>query len=132
VLLIETYIDISPGKGFGLFSKYIISLGTVFWRRDEAFDKVYLQSQVESFKQVASDYIKIHGFQEVNLNWYLCGDNARFTNHSNDSNSKHHFNSEGLLEYCTASQNIEAGQEILCDYSEICLTCKSGVIFHKL
>lgn len=129
MLTIDTYIDKSPGKGMGLFSRCKILKGTIYWRRSESFDNVFTLKELDQFPKIAKDFITKHGFQEKNGNWYLCNDHARFSNHSDNSNTLHEFDSNGLLQCSIASKDIEAGEEILCNYCEICLTCKEGVSF---
>jgi SET domain-containing protein len=131
MLLVETYISISSGKGIGLFAKDKIPKGTKYWVRNETFDKVISQTQLNTFNKLASNYIKTYGFQEINFNWYLCGDNARFSNHSIVPNSQNHFDVNGFLQYHSASDEIKPGEEIFCDYREICLTCSNGIEFNE-
>ena len=129
MLIVETYIDVSPGKGIGLFAKEYIAKGSVYWVRDENFDKIFLQNQLEQYPKLASDFIKIHGFLEQTGDWYLCGDNARFSNHSRLPNTENHFDYLGRIQYSIATENISPGNEIFCDYTKTCLTCKDGVSF---
>ncbi len=132
MLLVETYINISPGIGIGLFAKVKIAKETKYWIRNELFDKVISQVQLQSLEKIASDYFMKYGFFEKSGNWYLCGDHARFSNHSKSPNTRNHFNENGLLQYCTTSKIINANEEILIDYTEICLTCRDGVNFSDI
>ena len=129
MLVIESYMDISPGMGIGLFAKANILKGTKYWIRNEVFDKLISKKQYESLDKLAADFTEIHGFLEVTQNWYLCCDNASFTNHSNFPNTKYYFDRDGLVKYGVASKNIISGEEIFCDYTKICLTCKNGLNF---
>ena len=129
MLLVETYLDISPGKGIGLFAKINIKKGTKYWVRNEVFDKVFSLAELETFNQLTTEYIKFYGFQEKTFCWYLCGDNGRFTNHSSTPNTKNHFDKAGILQYSTVTKNVGIGEEILCDYQDICMTCKNELLF---
>lgn len=129
MLLVETFLNTSPGKGVGLFAKFDIPKNTKYWVRNERFDKVISVTELKDYPLIASDYITKYGFLEKSNNWYLCGDNARFSNHSSSPNTLHLFNQEGLLQYCIALCDIHTGDEITCNYVEICLTCKNGVDF---
>lgn len=131
MLLVETYLDISPGRGIGLFAKFDLNIGTKYWIRNEAFDKVFSISELEALEEIASEYFRKYGFLEVSGNWYLCGDNARFSNHSPVSNTENHFDKNGVIQYSTVSKAIKAGQEIFIDYTQICETCKNGVTFSE-
>ena len=129
MLIVETYLNVSPGKGIGLFAKCDLIKGQKYWIRNEVFDKIIPASLLESFDKVAYNYVVEHGFLEKSGNWYLCCDNASFTNHSSNPNSENHFDSQGLILFITASSYIYAGEEILCDYTDTCLTCQEGVNF---
>jgi len=129
MLLVETYIDISPGKGIGLFARTFLANGTKYWARNETFDKILSPAELDRLAPIARAYFKKYGFLEISGNWYLCGDHARFSNHSTNSNTHNFFDSNGLLEYCTISRDIDIGEEIFIDYTEICVTCKDGVSF---
>jgi SET domain-containing protein len=132
VLIVETYLNIVPGKGIGLFANEEIPAGATYWVRNEEFDRIYNPNDFNCLKKIAANYIAHYGFLEVSGNWYLCSDNARFSNHSENSNSKSIFDNNGIVLYCVATINIGIGQEILCDYKEICLTCKNGVTFNQI
>lgn len=132
MLIVETYIDFSEGKGIGLFSNVKIEKGSIYWVRNEIFDKIISQANLDSLNPLASDYIKTFGVLETFENWYLCCDNARFTNHSKNPNTLNHFDKNGLMQYCTVLKNIEVGEEILCDYTKTCLTCINGVNFKEV
>lgn len=129
MLLVETYIAHSPGKGIGLFAKASIPKGTIYWVRNEVFDKVISEDQIKVFNDLAADYIVMHGFKEVTGNWYLCGDNARFSNHSREPNSLNRFGEDGLIAHSYAARDIAENEEILCDYTNTCQTCINGVPF---
>ncbi len=132
MLLVETFINCTAGKGVGLFAKKPIAKGTVYWIRNESFDRVFTLEHKNSLEPIAAEYLEKYGFMEANGNWYLCNDNARFSNHSNKPNSYNHFDDHGIVKYCTTSKDILEGEEILCDYTEVCQTCKEGVNFVPL
>jgi uncharacterized protein len=129
MLLVKTFIQSSPNKGIGLFTLELISKGTKYWVRNEIFDRVFSENDLQLFSEINVNYIKRYGFLEISGNWYLCGDNARFTNHSNNSNSKNYFDEGGLILYTIAEKEILPGEEILCDYREICQECKKQMNF---
>ncbi|QHS56540.1 SET domain-containing protein [Mucilaginibacter sp. 14171R-50] len=132
MLLVETYIAPVEGKGMALFAKVPISKGTVYWRRDESFDRLFTPETLGRLPLNVISYIQIHGFQEVTGNWYLCGDNARFTNHSLDPNFINHYDEAGLVDYCFTDRDIAAGEEIVCDYYDTCQSCASGLPFEEV
>lgn len=129
MLIVDTYLKPSEGKGIGLFAKTDISKGMTWWIRNELFDKVITLAEIDTMNVLAASFIKTYGFLEPAGNWYLCIDNARFSNHSDSANTYNHITKNGKLVYCTATIDIKAGEEILCNYRELCLTCVSGVGF---
>ena len=129
MLLIDTYVGLSPGKGLGLFANQFVPIGSIYWVRNETFDKVIMPEELPFLNNLALEYIKKYGCLEINNNWYLCGDNARFSNHSDLPNTENKFNEQGLLIYHLANRDIQIGEEIVCDYREICQTCKDNLPF---
>ncbi len=129
MLLVETYLDISPGRGIGLFAKSDLPAGTKYWTRNEIFDKTFSIQELERLEKIASEYFMKYGFLEASGNWYLCGDNARFSNHSPVANTINYFDEKGIVQYSDILKTIRAGQEIFIDYTQICETCKNGVNF---
>lgn len=131
MLLVETYIAPVAGKGFGLFAKTAIPKETTYWLRNEAFDRLFTPELLDALPSNVAAYIQKHGFQEVNGNWYLCGDNARFTNHSLEPNFINHFDGSGLVDYCYTDRDIAADEEILCNYFDTCQSCANGLPFEN-
>ncbi len=131
MLLISTFLKNSPARGIGLFAKKFIPKDTVYWKRNERFDRIFDANQMAEFEQLVRDYIMYHGFLEINGNWYLCGDNARFSNHSDVPNTKNHFDSQGIVQFSTTIVDIQIDEEILIDYADTCQTCLSGVSFQS-
>ncbi len=131
MLTVETFLADSKEKGIGLFSKKRIAKGETWWIRNEAFDKVTEQAIVESYPDLAKVFIKNYGFLEPTGKWYLCIDNARFSNHSNNPNSKNIVNNSGEIISCIALRDIVEGEEILCDYKETCVTCATSLGFEN-
>lgn len=123
MLVIETFLDISLGKGVGLFSKNLIKKGELYWIRSDTFDKINTPDNMASYYPLQIIFIKTYGFLEASGNWYLCIDNARFSNHSDYPNTINHINEKGELLSCSVSKDILPGEEILCDYRDICQSC---------
>jgi SET domain-containing protein len=129
MLLVSTYLSNSPGKGVGLFAKEMIPEGTVWWVRNEDFDKVISDCELNSYTELSAVFIKTYGFHEQAGNWYLCIDNARFSNHSYAPNTLNNLNEKGQLVSCTASKNIYPGDEIFCNYQDICTASRAELGF---
>jgi SET domain-containing protein len=131
MLIVETYLAESSGKGIGLFAKNIIPKGTIWWIRNENFDKLINQEKLNSYDDLAIAFITNYGFLEPTQNWYLCIDNARFSNHSDVPNSINNLNTSGEIISCSAIKDIPADEEILCNYRETCLTCLNNLGFEN-
>ena len=57
MLLVETYIAESPGKGKGLFSKNFIPKGTTIWEFVEEFDIKVHKDKYKLLSQIQKDFI---------------------------------------------------------------------------
>lgn len=123
MLLVDTYLDISPGKGIGLFSTKLIKAGTIYWKRSAIFDKISSPQDMSLIGELQRNFIITYGFLERTGNWYLCIDNARFSNHSDNPNTSNQINDVGELLTCTVLKDIQPNEEILCDYRDICQAC---------
>jgi SET domain-containing protein len=132
MLLVDSYVAPVEGKGIGLFAKDVIAKETIYWQRNETFDRLFTLSALAKFPANVLSYIQKYGFQEVTGNWYLCGDNARFTNHSLQPNFISHFDGSGLVDYCFTDRDIAAGDEILCNYFDTCQSCANGLPFEEV
>jgi SET domain-containing protein len=129
MITVDTYLESSNGKGIGLFAKNIIPKGTIWWIRNENFDRVISEQELATYDDFLILFVTMYGCLEPTGNWYLCVDNSRFTNHSNTPNSSNNFNELGETISCIANKDIAPGEEILCDYREICLSCKNDLGF---
>lgn len=129
MLIIETYLGSSKGIGIGLFSKNDLTKGEIWWIRNEYFDKIFLAADIKRFGSISFQFIKTYGFLECTGNWYLCIDNAKFSNHSNDPNTSCIFTKSGELASCCTRRDIKAGEEILCNYQEFCIEAANRLGF---
>lgn len=129
MIIIETYLKEVEGKGISLFALQPISKGTIWWVRDESFDKIITNEQYNKYNFLIKRIIQKYGFLEHTGNWYMCVDNSKFTNHSDNPNSKNTINEKGELISSYAFKDIGANEEITCDYREICLDCMNSLGF---
>jgi len=110
MLLVETYIAESPGKGMGLFSKKFIPKGTVIWQFVEGFDIKVHQEKYETLTNVQKKFVDTYFWKEGDYLYSSC-DHSSFQNHSNDPNSI------GLDEdKMIAARDIFPNEEILVSY----------------
>lgn len=82
MLLVKTKILPSKIHGLGLFVDEDIPKGTKIWEWTEGVDQRLTESFVESLPDVSKEYIKIYAWLGSDGFYYLCGDNDRFANHS--------------------------------------------------
>jgi SET domain-containing protein len=109
MLLIETYIAESPGKGLGVFSKNPIKKGDVIWEFVEGFDIRVHESGYSLLNDVQKAYVDRYFWKEEDYYYSSC-DYSNFQNHSYTPNSI------PLGDKMVASRNIEENEEILVNY----------------
>ena len=108
MLLVKTRLGKSDIHGFGVFAEEKIKKGTLMWQFAAGFD---LELRIDVYPPQKS-YILHYGSMVEPGVYLLCGDNARFMNHSGSPNMSGSGNENFAL--C----DIEPGQEITCDYRE--------------
>lgn len=112
MLSVKTKIGPSNIHGFGLFADQNILKGEIVWQHDEFFDQHISEKKFLMMSEYVQQYIKRYGHKDMHHSIYiLCGDNARFTNHSYKPN----------VEMITpnisiANRDIKIGEEITEDY----------------
>lgn len=110
MLLVETYIAESPGKGLGLFAKNFIPKDTVIWQFVEGFDIKVHKEKYEALTDLQKKHIDTYFWKEGDYLYSSC-DHSCFQNHSYDPNSI------GLGEdKMIASKDIYPNEEILVSY----------------
>lgn len=101
--------------GFGCFAVEPIRKGQPVWRFDPRLDILIPFDEYDSFSPPVQDMLKHMTYTEERDGvdyMVLCGDHARFMNHSSDPNV---VDSEDMLEDF-AARDIEAGEELTCNY----------------
>ncbi len=125
--LLYELTEVRPSEisGLGLFAKTRILKGTIWWRAGEGDALLITREQYESLVRseqtpnIAAflETLSIYGYYEEALeSLVMCLDNARYCNHSFEPNSGPTPTNEPLCSM--ALRDIEAGEEILEDYSE--------------
>jgi SET domain-containing protein len=110
MLLVETYLSESPGKGLGLFAKQFIPKDTVIWQFVEGFDIRVHQEKYETLTDVQKNFVDTYFWKEGDYLYSSC-DYSNFQNHSDNPNSI------GLDEdKMVASRDIYPNEEILVCY----------------
>lgn len=116
MLLVRTYLDRSAIHGIGLFAAERIPAGTVVWRRSPELDLALTAEQIAALHPAAREQVEKYTYLDRMLGKYvLCGDDARFFNHSEAPNC-HDYPDEGGGT-TVAARDIEPGEELTSDYA---------------
>jgi SET domain-containing protein len=116
MLLVKTYLDRSEIHGIGLFAGERIPRGTVVWRRSPDIDILLSPEQVASLHPAARAQIEKYTYLDRVLgSLVLCGDDARFFNHSDSPNCRDFPDAQGGT--TVAARDIDAGEELTSDYA---------------
>lgn len=113
MLRVPTYLAASPIDRIGLFAAEPIPRGTIVWKLDERFDRSYDLRDVPADDTLLQDMLARYGYRTSEAPLVvLCGDDARFMNHSAVANT------DEIGEMTIAVRDIAAGEEITCDYAK--------------
>lgn len=113
MLRVRTRIGRSAIHGLGLFAAERIAAGTLIWAYDPEFDVAFTAESLASLSEPARQQVEKYAYFERQLGAYvLCGDDARFMNHSTTPNTL-----EDLAMRTVAARPIAIGEEITCDYA---------------
>ena len=113
MLRVRTYLSQSEIEGIGLFAAEPIPRGTLIWKFDPAYDNQYDLGTIPADASLLREMIEHYGYRPGEAPVYIvCGDNARFMNHSPDANA------DDIGELTIARRDIAAGEEITCDYAK--------------
>lgn len=114
MLLFRTTLRASPIHGIGLFAAERIVAGAVVWRFAPGFDQRLDDVALAALSDVAREQVLGYAYIDtVTGERILCGDDARFFNHSTDPNVA---DVPGNPYECVALRDIEVGDEIKSDY----------------
>jgi len=108
---VPTYVSPSPIAGVGVFTPFPIPAGTVLWEFTPGVDLRLHPSVVDGTPEPLGTLLRHYCYEEPDGTLVLCGDNARFMNHSFEPNC----DDEGGA-FTTACRDIGAGEELTCDY----------------
>lgn len=115
MLLVPTYLATSkiPDAGLGVFAKEFIAAGTTLWIFHQGLDYVVKKLPEEP---LIAKFITKYGYIPLDgeWRWVMCADDARFMNHSENPSCL----DEG--ETTSAKRDIQAGEELTCDYRTFC------------
>ena len=111
MFLVPVRLGLSPIHGFGVFAAEPIPSGTRVWEFTEGVDYRLPEPVVESCPEPYQADLLKYAYRDSNGDYILCGDAARFMNHSDNPSC----DDSGDL-YTVARIDIAAGQELTCDY----------------
>jgi SET domain-containing protein len=122
MLLVRTRLQPSQIEGIGLFAAQFIPRGTVIWRFDATIDQRFNEAALNNLSEGAREQIQKYSYREKHSGLYvLCGDDARFFNHSPQPNCYDIFEDatdpSDAHDVTIALRDIAPGEELTCDYS---------------
>ena len=118
MLLVRTFLAESQIDGFGLFADEYIPAGTLVWRFDRRVDLALEHDYIDKLLPAFRIYCEKYAYLDIRLKKYIiCGDDARFVNHSETPNliGQYPFDQEYGIDI--ASCDIIAGEELTSNYS---------------
>lgn len=111
MLLVNARSQPSPIHRLGLFAEETIPVGAIVSEFRSGFDLTLTEHEVACLSTSARSQVLRHAFYESSSRCYLLdSDDGRFTNHSDDPNTRQ----VGMASFAT--RKIGAGEEITLDY----------------
>lgn len=104
---------INDSVGFGLVASEPLPRGTITWTQDP-LDHVLSDARFAALGPAFERELLRYAWRNREGDWILCWDHGRFMNHSCRPNSL----SPGL-DFEVAVRDIEAGEEVTCDYAAL-------------
>ena len=101
---------INKDKGFGVVATSFIAKGTFTWVQD-SLDRVFTRKQYQAFSDSYKDILDTYTFRNKKGQYVLFWDNARFVNHSFNSNCL-----SSAYDFEIAIRDIQEGEELTDDY----------------
>lgn len=115
MLLVKTKLDKSNIEGIGLFTDEEIIKGTKLWQFEPSLDLLLLKEEVELLSDASREQFYRYAYLDKERQKYLlCGDDARFWNHSINPNCDETIDNDSTF----ASRDIKRGEELTINYSE--------------
>jgi len=132
MLLVKTKLGQSPIDGIGLFADEFIPKGTRVWEYRDGVDSRFDETFLESLPVPVQSQLRKYAYKNMRTGWYvLCGDDARFFNHSDTPNTVDLEEGEGIVNgegITIAARDIQIGEEIVSDYHTFdANTSKKGI-----
>jgi SET domain-containing protein len=126
MLRVPTVVAPSRIAGMGLFAGTDLPAGSVIWEFTEGVDWRMPREDVDSLPEPYRSRFRHYVYLDETGVFVLCGDNAKFMNHSDNPNCE-----DPDREHTVTLRAIRAGEELTCDYRQIDLESRAnGLDFH--
>ena len=113
MLIIRAWVGPSKIQGLGLIAHEFIPKGTVIWKLVPGFDLLLSDEEVKNLPPSAQEQVYHYAFFHPKLKKHvLCADDDKFTNHSDNANSRF------CDDHAITIRDIQEGEEITDNYSE--------------
>lgn len=110
MFLIPTYVGPSAIHGFGVFTAAPIAANTVIWQFVDGVDLRLSEADLLALPPHIRGPLKSYCYREASGAYVLCGDNAKFMNHS----TRPSCDDDGVV--TLVHKDLPAGTELTCDY----------------
>ncbi len=115
MILVKSKIGPSKIEGIGLFADEPIRKGTKVWGFEPKLDLVLSKDEVEKLSPAAREQFYRYAYlDKVRQKYLLCGDDARFFNHSDRPNCDETTDNDSTF----ALKDIDVGEELTINYGE--------------
>lgn len=111
MLRVPTYVAPSPIAGVGLFAATDLPANAVIWEFQEGIDWRITPAELELFPEPFQSRFRHYLYLDESGDYVLCGDNAKYMNHSDDPNCD-----DTGGEYTVTTRTVRSGEELTCDY----------------
>jgi len=113
MFLVPTQLGRSSIHGIGVFATNDIPAGTKVWEFTEGVDWRISVDDFDRFPEPFLSQLRHWCYKEPEGDYILCGDNAKFMNHSESPNCD-----DNGTSWTITNRDIAAGEELTCDYRE--------------
>lgn len=112
--MVKTKLGLSPISGIGLFANEAIKKDQIVWQFNPLIDVLLSKDEMNSLSISSKEQFLNYAYLDITIGKYLlCGDDARFFNHSDEPNC---YDSNINPEVTIANKDIAIGEEITCNY----------------
>ena len=117
MLLVRTRLGLSPIHGVGLYAAEFIREATMIWRFGPVIDLRLTDEQIEQLPAPCRAQARKYSYRDKLTGLYiLCGDDARFFNHSDAPNCID-LQDAAEQDITLAARDIGSGEELTCNYA---------------